>query len=67
MKEIIDYLATLDKPDLHFAVSRMSLGKNRDRTAGGCCGQQPIGPPPTPNGDWECGTDCKWVWIPDIG
>lgn len=30
------------------------------------CGQEPIGPTPTPNGHWSC-IDGQWEWIPEIG
>lgn len=69
MKQILDYLLTLDNNTAKKAVVKMvqnHLGLPHTEDDGGCTTKQPTGPGSTPNGDWEC-IDGAWVWIPDIG
>lgn len=61
------YLCGLSDKEFDFVLKKM-LTKSGGITADdeGCCvGDPPAGLPPTPNGDWECSPDCKWVWVPE--
>lgn len=67
---IEEYLLSLDPSLRKIVMGRMTEKRLKttqsvyELNAG--CGQQPIGPGSTPNGEWEC-ISGSWVWIPDIG
>lgn len=63
LRQIAEYLLTLDKDILLFVLNLMSGGVHTD-SAG--CDPPCSGKGSTPNGHWVCsGGNC--VWVPDIG
>lgn len=70
MEQILKYLLTLDDHGRKFVIEQM-LSKHQGtfvKSEATCCGKQPIGATPTPNGDWNCDENtCTWYWIADIG
>lgn len=58
------YLCGLPNHEFDFVLKKM-LTRGEVSTDEICCVGQAPATNPTPNGDWECGPDCKWVWVPE--
>lgn len=69
MEKIKEYIETLTGETLAFVCIKIIKKKLHIVTIiaeDSCCvGAPPQGLPPTPNGDWECGPDCNYVWVPE--